>query len=138
MALATSLDPDAYYTWHQNLAVIPLMIIMLLLSRFRSSELFSMHRIGLMVLIVICSGLILLSGKRAALAAIPLVFVAAAFIRKEYGFVLLWLGSAVVVLEHGRPAARLAFHVADGRAAIPFMAAGTLGCVPGQYGRRPG
>ncbi len=98
LAAAASLDPDAFYTWHQSIAIVPLMVVMILLSRFRSSELFSLHRLGLLALMVACCILILLSGKRAAVAAIPLSFVAAAFIRKEYGFVLFWLASAVVVL----------------------------------------
>ena len=94
--VSQGIDPDAYYTWHQAIAVPGLAGIMLLLSRHRSSELFSMHRLGTLGLFLLCVGLIVVSGKRAAVASIPLLAVTAAVVRKEFGFVVLWIVGAVI------------------------------------------
>ena len=89
-------DPEAYYTWQQALAGVPTVAIMLLFSRYRSSQIFSFHRIWLLGLFLSCAAVIAVSGKRTAVAAIPLIALTAAFLRKEFGFVFLWLAGALV------------------------------------------
>ena len=55
---------------------------------------------------MLCVLLIAMSGKRAALASIPMVAILAAFMRREWGFFILWLAGAVmaatvIVIGHG-------------------------------------
>lgn len=119
-------DSPLLYTWHQNLAIVPIMAIMLLLARFRSKELFSLDRLGWMLVLLVCCGLVMLSGKRTAVAAIPLVLVAAAALRREYSFVFLWVGGAVVAL-----ALIVALH--GTLFTLPLLAQRSLSWLPGRW-----
>ncbi len=99
-------DPDSFYTWHQALAGVPLILVSLAFARFKTSELFSLHRLWVAVGFVLCVLLIAMSGKRAALAAIPMIAILASFLRREWGFFMLWLAGAVmagtvIVIGHG-------------------------------------
>ena len=89
-------DPEAFYTWQQALAGVPGVVILLMFSRYRSRQIFSFQHVWLLGLFLACVALIAVSGKRAAVATIPLIAVTAAFVRKEFGFVFLWLAGAVV------------------------------------------
>jgi hypothetical protein len=126
LAAEASLDPEAFYTWHQALAIVPIMIVMLLLARFRSSALFSAQHVGFLILLLVCCGLVLLSGKRTAVAAVPLALMAAAYIRKEYGFVIFWVTSAVVTL-----AAVVILH--GTLFTLPMVAQRSLSWLPGRW-----
>lgn len=100
------IDEDSFYTWHQVLSVVPLLMIQLLFSRYRSSQIFSFHRIWLLGLFLACVGMVVLSGKRGAVASVPFFAVAAAFMRREFGFLFLWLvgaglACAIVIVGHG-------------------------------------
>jgi len=101
-----TLDPDSFYTWHQSLALVPMMLISLGFARYKASELFSMHRLWAGIGFGVCLVLIAMSGKRAYLASVPLFAICAAFVRREWGFLMLWLGGAIlagsiVMLGHG-------------------------------------
>jgi O-antigen ligase len=102
------------------------MIVMILLSRFYSRELFSAQHVGFLVLMLVACGLVLLSGKRSALAAVPVTLVVAAFIRKEYGFVLFWITSAFVTL-----AAIVVLH--GSLFTLPMVAQRSLSWLPGRW-----
>lgn len=90
------IDPEAFYTWHQALATVPLTVIILLFSRYLSRDIFSIRRLWSLGTFVACVALIIASGKRAAAASVPLFALAAATIRREFGFMLLWLVGAVL------------------------------------------
>jgi len=99
-------DPDSYYTWHQSLAIVPILLITLGFARFKAAELFSLKRPWAVIVFGICVVLIAMSGKRAAIASVPLFAITAAFVRREWGFLGLWLGGAllagsIIVLGHG-------------------------------------
>ena len=100
------LDPDSYYSWHQALATVPMVVIAILFSHYRSSQIFSVRRVWALGLFLASVGMIVASGKRSAVAAIPFYAVAAAIVRKEFGFVVLWamgavLAATLVVVGHG-------------------------------------
>ena len=99
-------DPDSFYSWQQALASVPILLICLGFARYRASELFSMHRLWAFIAFGCCVLVIAMSGKRAALATVPLFAISAGVIRKEWGYVMLWLTGAiiaagVVVIGHG-------------------------------------
>lgn len=99
-------DPDAIYSWHQMIAGIPILVISLAFAKYKSSEIFSMNRLWLVGGLALCVVLVAMSGKRAALASIPVFAVLAAFLRREWGFFMLWIAGAIVagaiiVVGHG-------------------------------------
>ncbi len=99
-------DPDSFYTWHQGLAIVPMLLIALGFARYKASELFSFRRLPAVFGFGLCVVLIAMSGKRAALASVPMFAVLAGFLRREWGFLMLWLGGTilagtVIVLGHG-------------------------------------
>ena len=101
-----SVDPDSFYTWHQSLAIVPLLLITLGFSRYRPSELFSLHRLWSVFGFGLCVVLIAFSGKRQAIATVPMLAILAAFMRREWGFFMLWVGGAIlagciIVAGHG-------------------------------------
>jgi hypothetical protein len=118
-------EGDAYYTWHQALANVPMLVILLLVSRYPAGELFSVRR-GLWLLgtFMVCVALIVASGKRSAVGAIPLYAMSAAFFRKEYRFLSIWVTGAalavgLVIVGHGT-----FFHLSlTGQRALSFLPA---------------
>ena len=106
MYVDMNVDPDSFYTWHQMLATVPILLISLAFSRYKTSELLSSNRLWMPVGLFLCVILIALSGKRALLASIPQIAILAALLRREWGLFLLSLvavlfGSAVIILGHG-------------------------------------
>jgi hypothetical protein len=100
------IDPSSYYSWHQALAIFPTTVILLIFSRYRASQIFSMRRIWVLGVFLLCLVMIVLSGKRAALAFVPITALCAAVARREFGYALLWLAGAavavaIVVIGHG-------------------------------------
>ena len=119
-------ETEAYYSWHQHISAIPYIVIVLLLSRYKAKEIFTLQRVWTLGLFLACAGLILLSGKRAALASVPLCAAIAAIIRKEYGFLVLWVSGAIlagIVLVAGQGTL---FH-------LPLTAQRTLSWLPGDW-----
>lgn len=99
-------DPDSFYSWHQALAQVPILLICLGFARYKASEIFSIRKIWLPVVFALCVILIALSGKRAALASVPLFAISAAAARREWGALALWLTGAtmaagIVVIGQG-------------------------------------
>ena len=99
-------DPDAFYSWHQALAQLPILLLMLGFARYKSGEIFSFRRLWIPVLFCLCVIVIAMSGKRAALASVPLFAITVACVRKEWGFLALWIAGAImaagiVVIGHG-------------------------------------
>ena len=117
---------DSYYSWHQYIAGVPFLIMVLLFSRYRAKEIFTLQRVWAPVLLVVCTVVILLSGKRAGAASIPACAMTAALIRREYGYLMLWVGGAVtagILLVAGQGSL---FH-------LPQTAQRALSWLPGQW-----
>ncbi len=119
-------SPDDYYSWHQALANIPLVAFLLLFSRYPAREIFSLRNLWMLPVFAVCVIIILLSGKRSAVAVVPLWAIAAAFYRKEWAFLTLWVAGAVVagsiiVVGHGT-----LFH-------LPLVAQRAVSWLPGQW-----
>lgn len=99
-------DPDSYYSWHQNLGIVPSFVIPMIFARYKSSEMFSVKRPWIIPVLLACLVLVLLSGKRVIMISLPLCAISASLIRKEWGFLMLWIGGALlamvfVILGHG-------------------------------------
>ena len=119
-------SPGDYYSWHQALANIPMIAFLLLFSRYPAREIFSLRSMWMLPVFAVCVIIILLSGKRSAVGVLPLWAIAAAFYRKEWGFVFLWIAGAVVagsivVVGHGT-----LFH-------LPLVAQRAVSWLPGQW-----
>ena len=104
--ISSAPDPDDFYSWHQALAHVPILLISLGFARYRASELFSLNRLWAVFLFGICVITVALSGKRAALASIPIIAIVAAVMRREWAFLMFWLSGAIiaggiVVIGHG-------------------------------------
>ena len=127
-AVMISYEADAFYTWHQALATAPTAFIMVMLARYRSSEIFGLQRgVWLISLFLVCALFIVASGKRSALVAIPLAALTAALFRKEYVACFLWIGGSVLAttfLVVGHSAAL--FH-------LPLTAQRALSFLPGKW-----
>ena len=99
-------DPDSFYSWQQALAQVPILLITLGFARYKASELFSLNRLWAVIGFGLSVVMIAMSGKRAALASVPVFALSAAAVRREWGYVVLWLSGAilagsVIVLGHG-------------------------------------
>ncbi len=99
-------DPDSFYSWQQSLATVPALLIGLGFARYRTSEMFSFNRIWLGIVFAFSVILIAMSGKRSAIGAVPVLAISAAFLRREWGYLVLWLtvgvmASATIMLGHG-------------------------------------
>ena len=94
-ASTAAMITDSYYTWHQYLAPVPLIVIMLLFSRYKARQIFTIERVWTLGLFLVSATFILFSGKRAALASVPACAIVAAIIRKEWGYLMLWVGGAI-------------------------------------------
>ena len=119
-------EVDSFYSWHQHIGAVPSLIIILMLSRYRSREIFSLQKIWMPALLLVCATLVLLSGKRATAAAVPIFAVIATVIRKEYGYLMLWVGGAAaagLLLVAGQG---ILFH-------LPLTAQRALSWLPGQW-----
>ena len=97
---------DSYYSWHQALAGVPMLLICFGFARYKASEIFSFHRLWALGVFGFCVLVIAMSGKRAAVAAVPFFAIVAATVRREWGYLVLWLAGAVlaasiVVIGHG-------------------------------------
>ena len=96
-AVAVTYEADSFYTWHQALAIAPTAFIMIMLARYRSSEIFSLKRgVWLISLFLVCALFIVASGKRSAAIGIPLYAMTAALFRKEYVAIVLWIGGTIL------------------------------------------
>ena len=123
---SASLVTDSYYSWHQYMAGFPLVVILLLFSRYRAREIFTIERLWVLTLFLASATLILLSGKRSAFASVPACALVAAVIRREWGYFALWVGGAV--------AAALLLVAGQGTLFnLPMTAQRALSWLPGQW-----
>lgn len=117
---------DSFYSWHQHIGAVPFVVIVLLLSRYKAREIFSLQRMWLPVLFLACSAVVILSGKRAAVASVPVCAIIAAVLRKEFGYLALWIGGAI--------AAALLLVAGQGTLFnLPLTAQRSLSWLPGQW-----
>ncbi|MCE9608897.1 MAG: O-antigen ligase family protein [Chthoniobacter sp.] len=126
LSAASVFNPDDYYSWHQNLVIVPIVVFPVLFARYRASEIFSLKHPWLTPLIVLSVLAILASGKRMGIISVPVIAVGAALVRKEWGFLTLWVGGAfmamtLVVIGHGN------FFQ------LPITVQRTLSWLPGQW-----
>ncbi len=89
-------DPDDFYSWHQALATVPMILITFCFARYKASELFSFNRLWVVALFALCILLIALSGKRTVIGSVVVVMIVASVLRKEWGFLMLWLAGAAI------------------------------------------
>ena len=125
-AAGAAAEMDSYYSWHQYIAGVPIIVIILLFSRYKAREIFTLERVRTLGLFLVCAVLVLLSGKRAGVASVPACAVVAAIIRKEYAYVALWLGGAVtagILLVAGQ----------GSLFTLPMTAQRALSWLPGQW-----
>jgi hypothetical protein len=99
-------DPESFYSWHQSLANIPLVATILIFARYPAREIFSLRNMWMFPLFALCIVIILLSGKRSAVAVLPIFAITAAIARREWSFLVLWTSLAlilgtVIVVGHG-------------------------------------
>jgi hypothetical protein len=119
-------DPLESYSWQQQLSTVPLVIVLVLFARYSSAEILSLTKIWRSFLLFVCIPIILLSGKRAAVGSLVLYPAIAAFCRREFRYVFLWVvcalvGAAVLVGGQGT-----VFH-------LPLTAQRSLSWLPGQW-----
>ena len=93
------LDTEGHYTWHQELAGPASIFALILLSRFPLREILSIFHLGRALAFFACLAPILYSGKRAAVGVFLFYPVIVAFIRKEFHYLWIFLGLAVLGLS---------------------------------------
>jgi hypothetical protein len=123
---AMFVDPLENYTWQQEMSGVPLALVLILFSRYSTAEILNFSKIWRPGLLLACIPIIVLSGKRAAAACLVLYPVVAAFCRKEFRYLFLWIGCALIaaaVLVGGQGTA---FH-------LPLTAQRALSWLPGRW-----
>lgn len=85
-----------FYTWHQFLSRTPYYALAYIFARYSLPDLISNFRVGLLMFIATCYGMVIFSGKRAALAVCLAYPLMSAIIRKQYAFV--FAGAAAVAM----------------------------------------
>lgn len=123
-------DPNAqteeYYTWHQELALPAIWIMIWLVARYKAKEIFSFDKLWVLALVILCLAVAAISGKRAAFASVLLAPFIAAVLRKEYFYVLIGAILAVVLISV------LTFGQGD-FFKLPLQAQRTLSYLPGKW-----
>lgn len=122
----TGMVMEEFYTWHQLLAGPPVTLVFLVFSRWSPREVFSLERVGLTVFYFLCLGLVLLSGKRMALASVILAPLVSAIMYRQFIYILV----GVLI------AATLLFAAVAGQGQLfklPLVAQRTLSWLPGDW-----
>jgi len=120
------LDTEGYYTWHQELAGPAMIVAMVMLSRFKPSEIFTISHPWRLATYVMSFVPILLSGKRAAVGMFLLYPLVSAVLRREFRYVMVFaifagMGISVLLLGQGTY-----FH-------LPLNAQRALSWLPAQW-----
>lgn len=120
------LDTEGTYTWHQALAGPTAIIAMVMVSRFKPSEIISIAHPGRLLGILLCFIPILLSGKRAAVAAFLMYPLVSCVIRRQFQYVAVFGvlavgGVSVLLLGQGT------------YFSLPFTAQRALSWLPAQW-----
>ncbi len=122
----TGMINDEFYTWHQALSIPAITIVFLIFARFSPREVFTLRRSLLVVLYFFCFLMVLVSGKRMAMASIFLPLVLGAILHRQ--FVYIFVATALA-------AAGLAF-VTAGQGQwfnLPLVAQRTISWLPGDW-----
>lgn len=90
-------DPLENYTWQQQLGVGPLIVVLILFSRYRTADILNISKIWRPILLLVCAAVILVSGKRSGTASFVLYPVVASAVRKEFRYLFLWAACAIVI-----------------------------------------
>jgi hypothetical protein len=103
----TGMVQDEFYTWHQELSVPAYTIAFVMFARFTPREVFGFSRPWLPILYFICLLLVLVSGKRLAMATMFIPPLIGAIIHRQYVYIfvasaLAAVGLSVVVLGQGQ------------------------------------
>ena len=117
---------EEFYSWHQVLSVPAMTLAFLIFSRWSPKEVFGLQRLTVLMCLAASLALVLLSGKRMALAAIFAAPLVSAVMFKQYRYILL----AVVF------GAVAAFLLAGGQGhwfKLPLVAQRTLSWLPGEW-----
>lgn len=104
---ATGMVQKEFYTWHQELSVPAYTIAFVMFARFTPREVFSLQRPWLPVLYFVCFLMVLLSGKRLAMATMFLPPLIGAVLHRQFVYIfvasaLAAMGLSVVVLGQGQ------------------------------------
>jgi hypothetical protein len=103
----TGMVQDEFYTWHQELSVPGFTIAFLIFARFKPREVFSLQRPWLPILYFLCCLMVLISGKRLAMAMMFLPPFMGAVLHRQFVYIfvasaLATVGLSVVVFGHGQ------------------------------------
>jgi len=122
----TGMVREEFYTWHQGLSVPAYTIAFVIFARYTPKEVFSLKRPWLAVLYFICFLMVLVSGKRLALAIMFLPPIIGSVIHRQ--FVYLFVAGAL-------GAAGLGFVVAGQGQwfKLPLVAQRTVSWLPGDW-----
>lgn len=122
----TGMMMDEFYTWHQLLADAPVTIVFLMFARWSPRDTFGLQRPWLIAVYFICFALVLLSGKRMALASVLIAPLVSAIIFRQYKYIL--IGSMI--------SAGLLSVILVGQGQmfrLPLVAQRTLSWLPGDW-----
>lgn len=123
---ATGMVREEFYTWHQGLSVPAYTIAFVMFARYTPKEVFSLQRPWLAILYFICFLMVLVSGKRLAMAIMFLPPILGAVIHRQ--FVYIFVAGAL-------GAAGLGFVVAGQGQwfKLPLVAQRTVSWLPGDW-----
>jgi hypothetical protein len=95
----TGMVQEEFYTWHQELSVPAYTAAFLIFARFTPKEVFSLQRMWLPALYLICFFMVLLSGKRLALATMFIPPIISAVMNRQTIYVFAAIAMAVTLLS---------------------------------------
>jgi hypothetical protein len=117
---------EEFYSWHQVLSVPAMTLAFLIFSRWSPKQVFGLQRPAVLVGLAASLLLVLLSGKRMALAAIFVAPLVSAVMFKQYRYIVLAIVFGAV----------FAFLLAGGQGhwfKLPLVAQRTLSWLPGEW-----
>jgi hypothetical protein len=123
---ATGMVQDEFYTWHQTLSAPAMTIAFFICAKWSPREIWSLQRPWLVVVYAICFIMVLMSGKRMALAAVVLAPLVSAIMFRQYVYIFVALmvaftASSVLVAGQGQ------------WFKLPLLAQRTLSWLPGDW-----
>ena len=122
----TGMVQEEFYTWHQELSVPAYTTAFLIFARFTPKEVFSLQRMWLPSLYFICLVMVLLSGKRLALAIMFIPPVIGAVMNRQLIYIFAAIALAVAMLSF----------IAVGQGQwfnLPLVAQRTVSWLPGDW-----
>lgn len=122
----TGMEQEEFYTWHQELNILAFTGVFLIFARWSPAEVFSLRRAWVVLTYAVCLLLVLFSGKRMGVIAIFIAPLVGAVMWRQFVYVFIAFGLAVVSLGilvggHGQW-----FH-------LPLVAQRTVSFLPGDW-----